>query len=340
MHLIIYRITVLPAPPASLPDLLHSSWSCERCYSNRECMLNAAVENKESTCSYNSKRTHTALFQHFTGHLDDTEIQYLKDWDRLIDLEASVMNKEITKSWLIPSLERERSTGKTISSLILDESSLDKNLDASCMGSSEFIVKFSRSPNAITACLLNTLKFEVGSRVVLSTDGSSVRSIGDTSSTQRHVFGISRATCKAIDEHNVHIRVSHADFRRISSLARSSCYHPLFRLDKDDFMAGTSTLRQNLVKLLTSDVAPFSTKAEASQETLSNTQQRLKSRASSLRRSIIHLDVPQFEPLSLNEIFGSNHMIALANEFSELNEDQKAATYKVTTIRIIRLFSR
>ena len=289
-------------------------------------MLNAAMENQESIERPKMKKTHAALLQHFTGHLDQAEKDYFKEWDRLVDLEASVMNKEITKAWLVPALERERSTGKTISSLVVDKSSLEIGASSDSV-SSEFVVKCSRCSRSPISSPLNSSRFEEGSRVILSSDTSSVDSASRRSKTQRKIFGISRGIVKGLDERNIFIRLSHADIRRLLTLSLSNQEELLFRLDKDDFMAGTSTLRQNLLNLMTADVLPFSTKSNTSQETLSNTQHALTSRGPSLRRSIVHLDAPEFSPVSMNALFGSNK--TLAEEYSTLNRDQKAAAYKV-----------
>jgi hypothetical protein len=301
-------------------------------------MLNAAVKNQFSPETCDSKKTHAALLHHFTGHLDNTELQYWKEWDRLIDLETSVNNKEITKAWLSPSLNRERSTGKTLSSLVVDESIFDDSRNVSHMNNSDFIVQCRRSLSSSITTPLNVLRFEVGSRIVISTDGSTLHSSSHKSGIQRHIFGISRGTIKDIDEKNVHIKVNHGDFLRISRLAlfqskaRPNCTEVLLRLDKEDFTTGTSTLRQNLGNLFTADIVPFSTKSEASQETMLNTQQRLHSRISVIRRSIIHLDAPKFEAHTLHQILREKNLTTLSKDFSNLNADQKAAANKVRAI--------
>jgi hypothetical protein len=158
------------------------------------------------------------------------------------------------------------------------------------------------------------------------------------SGIQRHIFGISRGTIKDIDEKNVHIKVNHGDFLRISRLAlfqskaRPNCTEVLLRLDKEDFTTGTSTLRQNLGNLFTADIVPFSTKSEASQETMLNTQQRLDSRISIIRRSIIHLDAPKFEAHTLHQILREKNLTTLSKDFSNLYAGQKAAANKVRVI--------
>ncbi len=327
------KITIHPATPVALPELLPSSSSCERCYMNRECMLNAAVEMNASNDTTN-ERSHKALLDHFTAHLDQTEIQYLKEWDRLIDLEDSSSRQEITKAWLMTSSQREMSTGNTISSLRIDQSSIEERV----MESSDIIVRLLRSSDSTLSTPMNDLKFEAGSRVVISTDGTSTLQTTASSGRKRtrYIFNLCKAKIHAIDRHCVSILVSQSDHRRLHSMVKieSSDTHTLkFRLDKEDFVGGSSTLRQNLVRLFTADMLPFSTKSDKSQETLTNTQQRLTSRAPFLRRMLVHLDSPQFASVSSQDLFGAPNTSSLGREFSALNEDQQGAVLKVNTVK-------
>merc|ERR1712238_398243 len=124
---------------------------------------------------------------------------------------------------------------------------------------------------------------------------------------------------------SVYIRVGLSDFRRIRKIVHGGVTPEnvaeegiTFRLDKDDFAGGSSTLRQNLVRLFTSDILPFTTSSSTSQETMTRMQQRLRSRAPHLRLSIIHLDPPQFHCISNDFLVDTS----LANDFSALNSDQ------------------
>jgi DNA replication ATP-dependent helicase Dna2 len=328
-------IKIEPATPADLPDLLQGSHSCERCYRSKECMLNAAVQINSSGDIYNLQRTHGKLLNHYTHHLDQIDLDYFKEWDRLIDLEASGVHREISDAWLVPSLEREQKSGKTISSLVIDETCLDYEPNSDFGGASEYTLKLSRSGASSLFQPLNMLKFESSSRVVVSTDGSSLNP-ETTAPLRRHVFSMFRATVKELDECSIYLKVTESDFLRVSRFVkRREMKEVTFRVDKDDFLVGTSTLRQNLAKLLTVDVSPFKESVET-QELMSPTQMQFKSRAPNLRSLLIHLDSPQFEQISLPELFFSNQsseLSSLTQEFSSLNEDQKAAVYKVMSAR-------
>jgi hypothetical protein len=302
-------------------------------------MLNAAVENMHYDQIHESRKSHRKLLKHFTHHLVAKDLEYFQEWDRLIDLEDSSVNKEITKAWLRPSQELEMTTGKTISSLFIQKQNLIDFETSITKVDAMFFLVCTRSPSAKLDNPLNALKFEVGSRVVLSSDGvSTCPNTTRRSFVKKHIFGLARGSVKVILEHSIQIQVSRSDYVRIYHLLEKSSSDEnilLFRLDKDDFAGGFSILRQNLLNLFTSDIVPFSTKPDASQETLTNIQQRLKSRASILRRLIVHLDKPHFEQLPLNNILNNPAMAELSKDFYDLNEDQKAAALKVSLKKYI-----
>lgn len=289
--------------------------------------------------NHDTKKSHGALLQHFTGHLNDKELEYFREWDRLIDLEAKVSNQNITKAWLMSSIEREKCTGKCISSLVVtdnenfQDSLVQKNQDQK----DSFIIKLSRSEDSTITSPLNTLKFEFGSRVVLSSD---VTSLND-SNEQKH-FSILRGTITLIESNVVHIRVGEADAKRVSRIQLSSPSTALrLRLDKDDFTAGTGTLRQNIMNLMTADIPPFTGKAGLTQELIVSIHDRTKARLPWLRRSIIHLNTPQFDNSHFQDIFNTNgsrliegcNLDDLRINFNELNTDQQRAVQKVLSAK-------
>ena len=324
----LHRIIVHQATSTELPDLLHSPHTCERCYSNRECMLVTAATNNVVT----TKRSHGSLIQHFTGHLNEVEFKYFREWDRLIDVEAYKSNHNISKAWLMSSMERERSSGKCMSSLVVSEfGSQGEN--------GSFAIKLERSTDAMISTPLDELKFEDGSRVVLSTDGNSLFRFG-----HKEKFAILRGTTKSVECNCITIRVEEADIKRISgmNISETEKQSQRFRLDKDDFSVGTGTLRQNLIDFFTSDIPPFAGKLGLTQELLSSIHERTKRRLPWLRRSIIHLDAPNFDSIGVDSVFDFSpklhidgcQLSLLAKEYKELNPNQQNAIVKVSEIPI------
>ena len=65
------------------------------------------------------------------------------------------------------------------------------------------------------------------------------------------------------------------------------------------------------------------------------TQQRLHSRISIIRRSIIHLDAPKFEVYTLHQNLREKNLTTLSKDFSNLNADQKAAFHLALQLFIV-----
>ena len=331
LYLFSQSIYVHPATSTELPELRYSSFSCDRCFNNRHCMLVAATSHIDG----NQKKSFGPLLQHFTGHLNEVELQYFRDWDRLIDLEEHTSHNDITKAWLMNPVERERTTGKCISSLTVSASGNQENpLFGQHKGEEDsFSIKLERSIDSELTTPLDKLKFEIGSRVMLSSNGTSLYQ-----SDQKQDFGILRGAVENMESNFVIIRVGEADVKRINRIMSAAPQGTLFRLEKEDFTTGTGILRQNLINLFNSDIAPYVGKLGLTKELLSSIHERTKLRLPWLRRSIIHLVAPKFDKQVSRNIFHTSKMSyiqgcsmrSLALEFQNLNADQKAAVFKVS----------
>jgi hypothetical protein len=342
-------------------------------------MMYASASLSASPTSQQSNRlpqSHSHLLQHFTGHLKQEEIKYFLDWDRLIDLESHAVHNEISKAWLVRSEERERLTGKCISSLVLDAVAtvMDETANISCDGeqTSYSNIRLLRASDAASKTSFNDLKVEIGSRVVLSTDGtiftsnSSLQSGSDScdinlkgpisrSLSQREGFRqqmhILRGNVVDICDTNVTIRALSSEIGRVQRMDKMYCNGTTdkpkirFRLDKDEITYGTGTLRQNLINLFTADVPQFTTDKkkllERESGILKESNHILQNRLPRLRKAVVHLAPPQFDTSRPKFMFNSEHdspeivgcsFMDLALEFSELNLDQRAAVEKVSII--------
>ena len=310
-----------------------------------------------------NKNPHAALLQHFTGHLDGAELQYFRDWDRLIDLEDNVRNHEITNAWLVPSVKRETLTGRCISSLVLHDgngsgNNNNNNNDNDKSARSESIMQqpggqnteeehkrtitFRRSGDSVLKTPLNSLKLEIGNRLILSTDGTSIhpavfdRTTGPSSSRvkTRHRMNVLKGVLKHIDETDISIGIDAGDLKQLLQVVHShggpyqgsnqpsstntTTAAPAtndmeklhFRLDKEEYTGGAKVLRQNLLNLFTVDIQPFSppttqkTQRSKTQEAPpSDIQLKLKHRMPRLRRSIIHFEPPRYEKKLMQPLF-------------------------------------
>lgn len=279
------------------------------------------------------KIRHDKLIHHFTGHLNSNEFKYFLEWDRLIDLEAHTSNHHITKAWLMSSKERERSSGKCMSSLCLKDSEeqypkFQKHEEEN----DSIVIELVRSRDSELTTALNDLKFEIGSRVVLSIDSDSLFRFG-----QKQSFGILRGTTMDVGNDFVVIRVGETDAKRIGNMKTAHKQKLRFRLDKDDFTVGIGILRQNLINFLTKDVPPFVGKLGLTQELISSIHERTKSRLPRFRQLIIHLRAPEFDvvgnifsPFKAHTCIEGCNLSNLSKEYLELNTDQQAAVQKVS----------
>ena len=328
---------MLVSTPVDLPELVFSPHSCQRCYSNRECMLYAAADNSENGFGLHSvKKTHGVLLDHFSGHLNKKDMDYFRKWNHLIDLEEYESKNNITKSWLENSSTREELTGKCMSSLVINDSSFIKlPLHDSTVVKSTLTIELTRSRSSKLTTPLNALKFELENRVVLSSDctifhasSNNVRVCEDstTNSYQRnrkHQMNILQGVVDKIEVNSVFVRIRVNDILQIRNFIsllterhankgkdeRSEIlgddYTCLFRLDKEESFTGVGTLRQNLVNIFTADIPSYSVpKKIPNLLEDSIISPILKNRIIRLRNLIVHLDRPQFD-ISAQPLFSA-----------------------------------
>ena len=320
------RVVAKSPPPSSLPPLLPSVGSCERCYKNRECMMYTSadalpIELNAPPPTNGAILTHGKLIHHFTGHLNGPDLDYFRKWDRLIDLERHASTTEAAKSWLFDSSEKEANDGKCIGGLLLDEAVLSAAIDEPKGSSSEeeAVVRFSRSNESGTRTPLLNLNFETGSYVIISTDDtlftSQTQSIdqgdikGRAQRTFRHKMHLLRGSVNRVMENSIDITIPQKDVARIKRLLPSghssntlmrqrSGIHSneslKFRLDRDELNNGTGLLLQNLCNFFTLDIPPFS--AESFGQSQVKTKQLTMNTDYSARRRRMNSFIVQLSP--------------------------------------------
>eukprot|EP00980_Cylindrotheca_fusiformis_P003269 scaffold738_cov124-Cylindrotheca_fusiformis.AAC.8 len=341
--------TLLPPPPADLPEVLSNSYSCQRCYVNRECMLYAAAgTKKKNDPNWATGRSHGDLLAQFTGHLQESDIEYFRTWDRLIDLEADASGRNIAIAWLTDSRCREMERGESISGLVFDHPEPSPTDE-----SSHVLIAFRRGGASLTQTSFEKISLTRGCHVIISTDGTSLvdGSSGLDSCTApsrrikkfRHQMHIVRGIVENVQNEKLLVMARREELERIRDLVirhRNFCdkngepYSPLsFRFDKDTSSVGIGTLRQNLINFFTAD---FSGKKD---EQLSQASAAKKLRLPKLRDLVIRLEKPRFDiNVSVELLFRSVgqtipgcDMKGLSTEFSQLNPDQRQAVMKVVS---------
>jgi len=289
---------ILPAPPTLLPEVIPSSHSCNYCYSNSECMLYARCDIELSRGGYDDTRlnnmcnaiekSHAQLLHHFTGHLNNKDLSYFRDWDRMIDLEAQDYKNALVKAWLRPSNELEKASLTCVSSVTWD-SEFDERSERS-RGAPTTLLKFDRQTGVKYSLTqmsmsrlcsestpLTALNIDPNDIVVVSTDGSIYRPNTTESPTNRPIgfrnkMHIVRGTVQSITESSICIIASRQDRAQLKQLTdrwyevteknvpKGSVTGEglFFRIDKDEISGGAGVLRRNLANLFLSDVPAFS----------------------------------------------------------------------------------
>ena len=316
-------ILIEPPPPVKLPDLLDGTHSCKRCYTSRECMMYAGAERAflgEQRNNHAFKR-HGHLIDQCTGHLATEDFAYFQKWDRLIDIEVNFSSTSAATSWLIPSDEREKKSGKCICSLVFESVEVASNPQ---FGPST--IRLKRSSTAHSSTSLLALGLEKGCHAILSMDDTSLPKPDRQPRPRMHII---RGIMDRVSDQHAFLRASSDDVARIKRLiARSKDKTLHFRLDRDEVATGIGTLRQNLINLFSDILNEDRAFAKRSQ------------RNAHLRRLLVHLETPTFEDRPVSSMFLKQPSIPLIPgcefdrleaEFQTLNPDQQKAARRVLT---------
>lgn len=315
----------------ALPDLLPNDHTCNKCYANKECMM---FERSAVSADKRNVHTHRKLLDKFTSQLTETDLDYFRKWDRLIDLEVDADNRSVTEAWLQSSLDREISTGRCISQVQFLSSSRIGEMN----GPRKCILEFGRDTTVRNSTPMNSLAFEKGCHVVVSLDCTSIGPphvmVGNRKmKRQLHVL---RGYLQSISETTVSVLVSEEDVARLHRLVGSSVdlvkdhLGHVFRLDREDTAAGVGTLRQNLIKLFTAD---------ADVEEL-HRDVTFRRRITQLRDIIVRLAIPKVRVEPAKSLFttsitmktssAGSRLQDLSAEFEAMNSDQKLAVENVS----------
>jgi hypothetical protein len=233
------RAIVSSVVPVVLPDVAASIHLCQRCYVNRECTMYARAAQATVTNASGTLSNHKDLLDLYTGHLDSTDLEYFLKWDQLIDLELSSVSTSLAESWLIPAHKKETETGKCMSGMILSSKlsrrpvETDKNFA---------LIVFEKDDQAEVKGSLNSLGFEKGCYVIVSTDCSLANGSINGNRRQMHIL---RGSLESVSPNSVSIRGAADDLLRIEKVmnAWTGTEKLLFRLDIEDLPIGIGTLR-------------------------------------------------------------------------------------------------
>ncbi|XP_010275324.1 PREDICTED: DNA replication ATP-dependent helicase/nuclease DNA2 [Nelumbo nucifera] len=285
-----------------LPPMLQSPNTCRSCRHLNACTIyhKAHGGNRESSGLGD-------LFDSHVEHLTSIHFDFLRQWERLIDLEAKVTQVAKNKIWQSHSLKSENSANG-LSSVILDAS--NKLSQNEYPKDGRYIYRFVRqdlphhniethdvdtneagsSPMSNLDCTLRS-----GDYVVLSTES------GHVAIANGVITDISR----------VHVSVSFSRRLRLPGSNRASdigdLLQTVWRIDKDEVITSYAIMRFNLIQL-------FSQSAQGSH----------------LRKMIVDLEAPRFDS---GGIFSQDPAISYVRSEKSLNNDQRRAIQKILTAK-------
>ncbi|ERN15260.1 hypothetical protein AMTR_s00056p00216230 [Amborella trichopoda] len=287
-----------------LPPMLRSMNMCQSCRHLRVCSIyhKAHGGNMESSGLGD-------LFNANVGQLTEVQCNFLRQWDRLIDLEAKESQVVRSEIWRMDSCSRERSGG-CISSLILDVSNGISPSEASSDG--QFIYRFIRRDFSLYRSEMDKKdNLDSTSTMSLASVLNSALKCGDhvILSTESGRLAIASGLIYDIGPFYVSVSLS----RRLrlpgskSSSNNAEIFQEIWRIDKDETSFSCTLMRSNLMQLF-----------------LPNSQ------SSHLRNMIVDLKEPIFDR---GIIDSQDPVMSYIRNEKNLNYDQRCALYKILAAR-------
>ncbi|KAJ3680646.1 hypothetical protein LUZ60_016924 [Juncus effusus] len=274
----------------TLPPMIQSQAMCRNCRHLNTCTVYHKANGGDTASSGLGN-----IFDNLINHLTISHYNFLKHWEKLIDLEAQttqVLKKEIFR----PSLKGEKKSG-SISPLFLD-SRTEISVESTSKNE-RYLYKFERQKEEIEIEDSSTNNIESTLRssdcVVLSTESGRIAVAN----------GVIR------DINRLHVQVSFSRRLRLpgsdSSSEQEILSQQIWRIDKDEFSSSYNIMRSNLVQLFVQN-----------------------SRSSQLRKLIVDLEAPRFESGGL---LSQDPAISYVRSEKSLNDDQRRSIHKILAAR-------
>ncbi|OWM91537.1 hypothetical protein CDL15_Pgr024861 [Punica granatum] len=284
-----------------LPPMLQSPSKCKGCRHLNVCTIYHKAHGGGMETSGLSH-----LFDACTNHLTADHYDFLKHWDRLIDLEAKDAELGRKKIWRSRNTRHNHLTS-SLSPIVLDTVELPNSKH---IKDGRFHYRFVRQDlplDKIEACPKDNITSAAAN--LSSNDSACTLRKGDL------VILTTESDCQAIASGVIseisgsHISVSFSKRLRLPQRlsSASNLIHEVWRIDKDEIMTSFAVMRFNLIQLF-----------------LENAW------SSHLRRMIVDLEAPRFDS---GCIFSQDPAISYVWSEGNLNDDQRRAILKILTAR-------
>ena len=239
-----------------LPPMLQNPHKCGRCYAKTSCFLYHKLAEGGTTESAGVKEK----FDELVGKLQPAHQDFFKKWDDLLTKEESEMMKFRRELWTMLSREREK-LGRCFSEVVIELGSGCENEDMAKINrfSYTFLKKVSSPGFSFTESQIT-----VGEPIVISSEQ------GHFALANGYVTKVSsRRISVAVDRrlHNARRKLAGFDtltnqtFAGIMSVEKDDGSsedgqedQQVYRLDKDEFSNGMSTVRNNLLSIMDNSV--------------------------------------------------------------------------------------
>ncbi|KAG3072984.1 DNA replication ATP-dependent helicase/nuclease [Phytophthora idaei] len=334
------------------PPMIRNRRDCERCFQVDECVLHhVATENGTESSSGLDE-----LFTLMTKHLGEADLNYFKQWNRLIDLEQQHAEKNLRTLWLQVGWKREQAQeGSTCVANLKMVSDAPALSESGAKRTLRFVRdRRTRRDNGDSGVNSHPtsfadVRFRVDERVILSAESLDGKNL---------LVHVSRATVRKI-EHGLITIESRQSIPSIVKNGQSAVGKEYtWRLDKDAIMSGLRRAKENLVQLFIGP-PPEVVSAGTALMNRPELQVRMASMVSSdsagdhkvsgagdtrRRNLIVHLSRPHFKPCRVTQLITQRcrdcakddhdgsvaaHGQFLLDAFFGLNIDQQRAAQRV-----------
>ncbi|GFZ00758.1 DNA replication helicase [Actinidia rufa] len=285
-----------------LPPMLQSPNVCRSCRHLNACMVYHKAHDGSTEGSGLGD-----MFDSLVNHLTSKHCDFLRQWERLIDLEAKEIQNAKKGIWCSSSLRSEKSSS-CLSSVVLDTS--EEIQQKRISKGNQFIYRFLRQD-------LPPLNGEAHDGDSLSSGFSPIDDIncalrsGDYVILSTEPGRLTVASGIIMDISRSHVTVSFSKRLRLPgsnpSSMKKDLHQEVWRVDKDEFMGSFAIMRFNLIQLFVQNEYSFH-----------------------LRRMIVDLDTPRFDS---GCIFSQDPAISYIWSEKNLNNDQRRAIIKILTAK-------
>ncbi|XP_058104199.1 DNA replication ATP-dependent helicase/nuclease JHS1 isoform X2 [Magnolia sinica] len=285
-----------------LPPMLRNPNTCKGCRHLNVCTVYHKVHGGNAESSGLD-----GVFESYIEHLTSAHFDFLRQWDRLIDLEAKETQVAKREMWRSSGLRRGQNTN-SLFSMILDVS--NESLPETSSKDGRFFYRLVRQESPpYNSEMQSEDKLNAAPPIISNLDCTLKRGDHVILSTESGRVAVANGVIADIDR--FHVSVSLSRKLRLPGSSPSSekedLMQEVWQIDKDEFASSYAIMRFNLTQLFVQSA-----------------------RSSHLRRMIVDLEAPRFDS---GGIFSQDPAISYVRSEKNMNDDQRRAIHKILTAK-------